>query len=85
VKISKEVQALQDQEQFILKCYKDYLQILETFSKLKTAKLSKNATDREKSGMFYNKLRLKSVESYGKLLERHPHFNYRINILSLLV
>ena len=85
VKISKEVEALQAQEQYILKCYKDYLQILETFSKLKIAKSAKNAKDKEQASMFYGSLRLKSVECYAKLLERHPHFNYRLNILQLLV
>jgi len=48
----------------MLKCYKDYLQILETFSKLKVAKLSKDASDKEKSTLFYAKLRLGSVECF---------------------
>ena len=68
----------------MLKCYKDYLQVLEVFSKLKVGKLAKKADDQEKSSIYYARLRLKSVECFGKLLERHPHFNYRINILQLV-
>ena len=68
----------------MLKCYKDYLQILETFSKLKVAKMSKNASDKEKSEQYYAKLRMKSVECFANLLERHPHFNYRLNILQMI-
>lgn len=79
--ISKEVEALQQQEQFTLKCYKDYLQILEVFSKLKIGKLSKDSADKEKATRFYGQLRLKSVECFSALILRHPYFNYRINIL----
>lgn len=68
----------------MLKCYKDYLQVLEVFSKLKVAKMTKETSDRDLSAGFYAKLRLKSVECFAVLLERHPHFNYRINILQLL-
>ena len=82
--VSKEVEALQQQEQFTLKCYKDFLQILEVFSKLKIGKMSKDATDKEKATLFYSQLRLKSVECFSALLLRHPHFNYRMNILQLL-
>ena len=65
----------------MLKCFKDYLQILEVFSKLKVAKMSKDASNKDLSGQFYSKLRLRSVECFSLLLERHPHFNYRLNIL----
>ena len=68
----------------MLKCYKDYLQILETFSKLRVAKMSKDTSDKEKSELFYSKLRLRSVECFARLLERHPHFNYRLNILQMV-
>ena len=84
VKVSKEVEALQQQEQYTLKCYKDYLQVLEVFSKLKVDKLSKHASDKEKACIYYAKLHLKSVECFAMLLERHPHFNYRLNILAVL-
>ena len=84
VKVSKEVEALRTQEQYILTSYKDFLQILEVFSKLKVGKLSKNSTDKDKSSVYYERLRRKSVMCFGALLERHPHFNYRVNILQLV-
>ena len=84
MKFSKETSALQAQEQFILKCYKDYLQVLEVFSKIKVGKMSKDSKDKEKTLAFYEQLRLRSVESFSILLERHPHFNYRMNILQLV-
>ena len=68
----------------MLKSYKDYLQVLEVFSKLKVGKLAKKADDHEKSSIYYARLRLKSVECFSRLLERHPHFNYRMNILQLV-
>ena len=46
--------------------------------------MSNKTSDKALSGGFYAKLRLKSVESFSVLLERHPHFNYRINILQLI-
>ena len=46
IKTSKETEALQTQEQFILKCYKDYLQVLEVFSKIKIGKMSKDSDDK---------------------------------------
>ena len=78
------MEALRTQEQYILSSYKDYLQILEVFSKLKVAKLSKGSTDKDKSAVFYERLRAKSVACFGALLDRHPHFNFRLNILQLL-
>ena len=84
MKVSKEVEALRTQEQYILNSYKDYLQILEVFSKLKVAKLAKGSSDKGKSSTYYERLRLKSVVCFCALLDRHPHFNYRLNILQLL-
>lgn len=40
-KISKDTEAIRQQEQFILECYKDYLQCLEVFSKVKTTRMVK--------------------------------------------
>ena len=57
---------------------------METFSKLKIGKLAKGSSDKDKSTIFYGKLRLKSVECFSALLERHPNFNYRMNILQLV-
>lgn len=34
---------------------------------------------------FYCKLRDASVSSYCKLLMRHPHFNFRLNILQTII
>ena len=81
VKVSKEVEALRTQEQYILNSYKDYLQILEVFSKLKVGKLAKGSSDKDKSSTYYERLRSKSVICFSALLDRHPHFNYRLNIL----
>ena len=54
VKRSKETEALQTQEQFILSSYKDYLQVLEVFSKVKIGKMTKDAADeKEKATSFY--------------------------------
>ncbi len=58
IKTSKETEALQTQEQFILKCYKDYLQVLEVFSKIKIGKMSKDSDDKSKTFAFYERLRL---------------------------
>ena len=40
-KISKDTEAIRQQEQFILECYKKYLQCLEVFSKVKTTRMLK--------------------------------------------
>ena len=42
-KISKEVEALRNQEQFTLNAYKEFLQVLETFCKLNVGKLVRKA------------------------------------------
>lgn len=57
VKVSKEVETLRTQEQFTLNCYKDYLQVLEVFSKLKINKLTKTSSDKDKSAIYYERLR----------------------------
>lgn len=83
-KVSKEVEALRTQEQYILSCYKDYLQILEVFANVKISKLAKQTEDKSSSSLMYIRLREASIESYCRLLERHPHFNYRVNILQMV-
>lgn len=65
----------------MLTCYKDYLQILEVFANVKVSKLSKQSADKTSSAQMYMRLREASVKSFCMLLERHPHFNYRVNIL----
>ena len=84
-KISKDVEALRNQEQFTLNAYKEFLQVLETFCKLNVGKLVRKAQgddgEKERAMQTYEKLREKSIESFCALLERHPHFNFRVNIL----
>ena len=62
-KVSKDVQSMRDYEQFMLDSYREYLKILEVFSKTKPEKLikQKNITDEEK--------KLKALEIYRKLRE----------------
>lgn len=83
-KVSKEVESLRNQEQFILSSYKEYLQILEVFANVKVSKLSKQSSDKASSSQMYIRLRESSVKSFCMLLERHPHFNYRVNILQMV-
>lgn len=72
-KISKEIEQLRQQEQSMLESYKDYLQVLEVFSGACEA------------GPIYSRLRLLAAESFCRLLKRHPHFNFRLNILQTIV
>ncbi len=85
-KVSKDVQSMRDFEQFMLESYREYLKILEVFSKTKPEKLikQKKITDEDKKVKaleIYRKLRELSFLSYCKLLKAQPHFNYRLNIL----
>lgn len=52
---------------------------------MKNAVKIKDDRQREKALMLYSKLEEASIESYCKLLVRHPHFNFRINILSVIL
>lgn len=54
--------------------------MLETFTNLKTAKITKD----ESVVQTYDRLKHLSVECFCRLFERHPHFNYRLNILQIL-
>jgi nucleolar complex protein 3 len=85
-KVSMDVQSMRDYEQFMLDSYREYLKILEIFSKTKPEKLikQKNITDEDKKVKaleIYRKLRELAFLSYCKLLKAQPHFNYRLNIL----
>jgi nucleolar complex protein 3 len=89
-KVSKEVQNMREHEQFILSSYKEYLKILEVFSRTKPEKLikQKNITDEDKrikALEIYRKLRELSFISFCRLLKTHPHFNYRLNVLQLIM
>lgn len=57
----------------MLESYKEYLQVLEVFSKV------------SEGADAYARLRTLSVDCFCRLLERHPHFNYRLNIMQTLV
>ena len=63
-----------------MQCYKEYLTVLETFSGFKTSKITKD----ERAVSNYDKLKLLAVQSFCRLFERHPNFNYRINILQMI-
>jgi hypothetical protein len=74
----------------MLTSYKEYLKILEVFSKTKPEKLikAKNIQDEDKrikALEIYRKLRELSFISFCRLLKTHPHFNYRINVLQLIM
>jgi nucleolar complex protein 3 len=79
-KLSKDVIALRQQEQTLLESYKEYLTVLETFSKIKTSKLTKD----ERAVSNYDRLKLVAAQCFCRLFERHPHFNYRVNILQMI-
>lgn len=51
----------------------------------KNASKIKDEKQKEKAFLMYSKLEEASVESYCKILIRHPHFNYRLNILSVIL
>jgi hypothetical protein len=67
-KISKEIMELRAQEQTLLECYREYLTVLETFSKLKTSKLTKEET----AVINYDRLKALATSCFCRLLERHP-------------
>ena len=86
--VSKEVKSMRDSEQVMLQAYKEYLKVLEVFSKTKPEKLIKgkagvddNEEKRRKALEIYRKLRELSFISFCHLLKKHPHFNYRLNVL----
>lgn len=54
--------------------------MLETFSKVKTSKLTKD----ERAVFNYDRLKQLSATCFCRLFERHPHFNYRVNILQMI-
>jgi len=78
---------LRDFEETLLKGYKDYLKVLEVFTKIKPEKILKkrgfdqDMSKRKKALDVYKRLRELSLLSFNELLRRHPHFNYRLNIL----
>lgn len=77
---------MRDQEQSLLSSYKEFLKVLEVFSKTRPEVLIKKSgitdeSERKKAFNIYKKLREQSIQCFCSLLKRHPHFNYRLNIL----
>ena len=86
IKLSKDVKQLREFENFLLSSYKDYLMILERLTKIKPHQLISKTkiideAKRERLLTAYSKMRVLSVQCFCDLLEKHPHFNYRLNIL----
>ncbi|KAL1240694.1 Nucleolar complex protein [Trichinella spiralis] len=75
-KMKKETKQLWNFEQILLKLYVKYLQLLE-----KLAAKIKYGSD---SAVLY-RLGIFSLKLYSELLLKHPHFNYRNNIIFVLV
>ncbi|KRZ96281.1 Nucleolar complex protein 3 -like protein [Trichinella sp. T8] len=75
-KMKKETKQLWNFEQILLKLYVKYLQLLEKL----VAKI-KHGSD---SAVLY-RLGIFSLKLYSELLLKHPHFNYRNNIIFVLV
>lgn len=74
----------------MLSSYKEYLKVLEVFSKTKPEKIikSKNIEGEEKKNKaleIYRKLRELSFISFCRILKTHPHFNFRLNVLQLVM
>lgn len=74
----------------MIESYKEYMKILEVFSKTKPEKIirQKNITDevkRMKALEIYRNLRELSYLSFCKLLLAQPHFNFRLNILQIIM
>ena len=86
-KLSKEVKSLREYETHLLVSYKQYLSILERLSKLKPAALVAKVSEmkRERLSRAYTRLRQLAVSCFCQLLERQPHFNYRMNILQTVM
>jgi hypothetical protein len=81
---------MREHEQFLLQSYKEYLKILEVFSKTKPEKIikAKGIEDEDKKIKaleIYRKLRELSFLSYCRLLKSQPHFNFRLNILQIVM
>mmetsp|Transcript_3103 Transcript_3103/g.2098 ORF Transcript_3103/g.2098 Transcript_3103/m.2098 type:complete len:140 (+) Transcript_3103:203-622(+) len=53
VRVSKQVEQLRNQEQFVLSSYKEYLQVLETFSKAHPPKMKKEDPQKAKVDLIY--------------------------------
>lgn len=87
-KVSKDVKKIRDYEQGLLKLYQQYLQVLED-----NIKSSKNFVKKSRGkGVHHEKqkkalvgLVLTSIKCMAELIKQVPHFNFRKNIISVLV
>lgn len=88
MKLSKEVKQLRDYESFLVQTYKEYLEMLEKLSEIKPAAFASRVQDADqktKMLQVYTKLRSLSVGCFCSLLKKHPHFNFRVNILQTVM
>lgn len=81
---------MREYENFLLSSYREYLMILERLTKIKpNALISKSnigdEAKRDRMLLAYNKMRVLSVQCFCDLLEKHPHFNFRLNILQTVL
>jgi nucleolar complex protein 3 len=87
--LSKEVRSLRLFEKSLLDQYRAFLLILEKLSKIKPSYLAQKAKTSEEEalslGRIYQKMKEQSISSFCQLLSRHPHFNFRTNILQTLM
>ena len=90
MRLSKDVANMRNYESFFLEAYKKFLMTIEFFQKMKPGNLIKKmgVKDEEKRKHLlgvYTKLRDTSVSSFCKILRRHTHFNFRLNILQTIM
>lgn len=89
MKLSKEVKQLRDYEKFLLDSYKEYLEMLERLSSLNPQSLVNKKTEdqvlKDELIQVYTRLRQLSVHCFCDLIKKHPHFNFRINILETIM
>lgn len=82
---------MREMETFILTSYREYLKVLEVFSKttpekgIKKKGIKDDDIKKKKALEMYRKLREVSMDAFCQLLTRHPNFNYRLNILQIIM
>lgn len=89
-KMKKETKAVLDHELTLVKCYKDYLEFLEKTAKGPRHDEKANKKQRKRDMIHVPRqaqqvLTELSVKCLCELLSTHPHFNYRNNIIMVLV
>ncbi|VDI57286.1 nucleolar complex protein 3 [Mytilus galloprovincialis] len=89
-KMKKETKALQDFEQGLLMNYKGYLEVLEKYC---TGKINEQSNRQRRHGVKHihipedasQVIAELAVRCMCEMLSNHPHFNYRNNIIAVLV